>query len=129
MACCKKKTASLLKKRVIAQSIGLGSKDALGGFNNRAWADSFTAWAEIKPITGREMLENLRIDESVTFKITFRYKAAKTLLDAADRNKWRIKFGARYFNIRAVINKDEANELVEVYCSESTVGEDGNAKP
>ena len=82
-----------------------------GGGGTRAWSTFVSARACIEPMRGRELLHAMQLQDSVTHKITMRYRSGVIA-------KMRVKFGTRIFNIRAVINIDERNKWSELMCEE-----------
>ena len=63
--------------------------------------------AGIKPLTGKEFFDNSIIQNESSYIFTVRYVSGIT-------TKMRIKYGSRYFNIRAIINPDESAELLQL---------------
>lgn len=89
------------------------NRDAGGGFGD-PWADPIkvaAARAKIQPLRGNERLRAMQLEDTVTHRITMRYRAGITA-------KMRVKFGARLFNIRAVIDPEERNRFLELMCEE-----------
>ena len=76
-----------------------------------SWADTATVWARIEPLSGRERLAAQRIEDTVTHRVTIRYRSGVSA-------RQRIAFGVRVFNIRAVLDVDERNEWLELLCEE-----------
>lgn len=100
-----------MNKRVQVQSV-TETRDAAGGVT-QTWSTDRTVWAAISPLTGREYLNAQQVQSSVTAKVVMRYFAGLT-------PKHRLLFGSRVFEIAAVINPDEANEMYELMCVEQT---------
>ena len=80
------------------------------------WVNAFTANAEVKPLSGRELEAAQQVTAEVSHKVTVRYRQdfANPLLVAA----MRIVFRGRYFNIHASLNEDERNVFVTLLTSE-----------
>lgn len=114
MACTK--LAVKMRHKITFQAENPGT-DA-GGGSSDPWAvptDVMTLKAAIVPLSGRELLRGMQTENPVSHKITTRYKSGITA-------KHRIKFGARFFNIRAVINVEEANRFYEIMADEFVAG-------
>jgi len=69
--------------------------------------------AAIWPLKGKEQLEGMKVELTVTHKIRMRYLSGVT----ADM---RIEFGSRYFNVRSIINPDERNRMLDILAEEVT---------
>jgi SPP1 family predicted phage head-tail adaptor len=79
--------------------------------STETWTDQVTTYAAIWPMRGTERMESMRLDQEVTHKIRIRYKRDL-------HPKMRIKFGTRYFNVRAIINVDERNIYQDIMATE-----------
>lgn len=101
--------AGALRHRVTLQSAA-ETPDGGGGFTT-AWSDVATVWAAIEPLKGTERLRAEQLENPVTHRVTIRHRAGVTA-------KMRVAFGARVFNIRAVINPEERNRRLELLCEE-----------
>ncbi len=84
--------------------------DEVGGLTV-TWRCFAQVWAEITPRRGREVLEDQRLSTEQSFTITTRYIAGLT-------TTMRIRYGARVFNIRSIINVDEADAMLEIVAEE-----------
>ena len=67
--------------------------------------------ASIEPLKGAERLTTQQLESRLTHRVRLRHRSGVT-------TAMRLKFGARIFNIRAVINKGERNRLLELLCEE-----------
>jgi SPP1 family predicted phage head-tail adaptor len=105
----KSKLASRLNKRVIIEEV-TEATDGAGGYTT-SWATNVTVWAEIKPISGCEMIEADKIAEIITHVITIRYVSGIT-------PKMRVNFGGRIFEIQSVVNYLEKKEILELLVRE-----------
>jgi SPP1 family predicted phage head-tail adaptor len=74
-----------------------------------------TLRASVVPRSGSERIRAMQTEDKITHKITARYKAGITA-------KHRAKFRGRYFNIRAVINIEEADRFLEILAEEGVGG-------
>lgn len=86
-----------------------------GGGKDTVWVPFATVWANIVPGTGREFVLAKQERPQLTHQVTLRYRPSvtpKQRLIAQDTN------GRRAFNIETVVNVDELNEQLLLYCSE-----------
>jgi len=90
--------AGSLRKRVELQSQAT-TKDAIGG-SVGAWSTVSTVWAGIRPLRGQERFSNNKESAEVSHEIKIRYYAGLTTAH-------RIKYGARLFDIQAILNIQE----------------------
>ena len=102
-----------LRKQIALQAEQQTS-DGAGGYA-LAWATLATVWADISPVTGREIYASGHLEGRVTHKITMRWRS-----DITVTSDMRILYGARGFNIRAVTNQDESNQYLIVLAEEGT---------
>ncbi len=84
--------------------------DGGGGFTE-TWQIFATVWAGFEVLRGSESFSDLRVQGTSNHRITVRYTKGV-------EPKMRVVFNHRIFNIRAVINIDEANEILELMCEE-----------
>ena len=101
-----------LRHRVTIEAANAGS-DSYGGQLD-PWATPTVVarvWARIEPLRGREQLSGMQLESRVTHRITIRHRA-----DVGAAN--RLRFGARVFNIRAVIDVEERGRWLELLCEE-----------
>ncbi len=88
------------------------TSDGAGGYA-LAWVDVATVWADIAPVGGNEYLAAGRLEAQVTHKITLRWRP-----DITPNASMRLTYGARLFNIRAVLNPGEANRWLSILAQE-----------
>lgn len=86
-------------------------KDAIGGETNDEWIEFIPAYAEIKPITGKEFLGASTNRNSVSHRVIIRY--APGILA-----EMKVKHKERYFNILAVRDFFEKTRWLELMCEE-----------
>ncbi len=101
--------ASRLRRRVRIET-PVEVSDGMGG-TVRNWQLLAEAWAEISPLRGREALAQFQLESQISHRIVLRWRAN---LDAS----MRVVHGGRVFNIRAVLNVDEADRVLEVLADE-----------
>jgi SPP1 family predicted phage head-tail adaptor len=80
------------------------------------WTDVATVWADIAPLTGRELESAQRMASEVSHQITVRFQPlfADTRVVAG----YRAIYKGRIFNIQACMNEDERNAVVTLLASE-----------
>lgn len=69
-------------------------------------------WAEVMPLSGRELWNALQVQPDVTHQVTIRYREGIT-------SKMRIKHGSRYLNILSVIDAEEKRTSLQIMCKEA----------
>ena len=106
--------AGQLTRRIRIQSRA-ASQDSFGG-PNLVWSDVATVWAEIRPITGRELESARRIASEVSHQILVRYQPL--LADPKVVAGYRALYKGRIFNIHASMNEDERNTVFTLLASE-----------
>ncbi len=103
-----------LNRRVILQQRST-SQDSFGELLN-TWTDLTTVWAEIQPLSGRELELAQKMSSEVTHRITIRYQSSLT--DTRTVSTLRGIYKNRVFNILAVMNEDESNVRLQLLASE-----------
>lgn len=78
----------------------------------QTWSTVAERWAEIRPATGRETFDGQAPVADVTHQITMRH------YDRTLTPKFRIKDGARIFNIVSAVNFDERNRRTVIQARE-----------
>lgn len=78
---------------------------------NETWNSSFTTWANINPISGREYYQAETINSDLTHKIRLRYRKGIT-------PDMRIVYNSRIFYISSVINEYEKSSILQLMCRE-----------
>ena len=75
-----------------------------------SWVSAFTSWADVTPLTGRELMAAQAVQSAVSHAITMRYRSE--LANPKTVANMRVLFGTRVFNIHASLNQDERNRTV-----------------
>lgn len=89
------------------------------GFEIDGWTPVVTVWAAVKTLQGREYIAAATIQAERTTRFIIRYsKRMNSLLN----NKMRVKYGGREFEIKSIINDNEANVTFTI------IGEEVNVK-
>jgi len=94
-----------LNRRVELQAV-TQTPDGQGGFTE-AWVTAATLWAAIDPVKGYERYQAHQVQTPVSHKVTIRYRSGVT-------TKKRFLFGSRVFEIKEVLNQNEANEFLVI---------------
>lgn len=77
----------------------------------KTWIDVATVWAEVKAVTGKELMLSQQEMSSTTIRIYIRYRNDI-------ETTWRIKYsiaGSQYLNIKAVL-PDAKRTYLELLC-------------
>lgn len=112
MICCDKEFNPVEFRHTIEiEQLSLVANDT--GGQDETWTTFTTAWASIKPKIVREVNFAQRIEPRTDHDIRMRYQAGITA-------SMRIKFGTRYFEIKAIRNVDEVNEFLHILAAERT---------
>ena len=106
--------AGQLNRRITLQRQS-NVQDSYGG-PVRTWLNVATIWADIQPLTGRELESAQRMASEISHQITVRYQASLT--DTRVVSGYRALYKARIFNIHAALNEDESKVLVTLLASE-----------
>jgi SPP1 family predicted phage head-tail adaptor len=91
------------------------AQDTYGG-PVRTWTDLGTFWAEIQPLSGRELESAQRMASEISHQIVVRYQAI--FADTRQVAGYRAVYRSRIFNIHAALNEDESNVLITLLASE-----------
>ena len=78
------------------------------------WATQSTPFAYVKPISGNERWQAMKLEANTTHKIYIRYESG--LLESD-----RIIFDSREMQIRAIIDLEERNKWLEISAEEGKV--------
>jgi SPP1 family predicted phage head-tail adaptor len=98
-----------MDKRVVIQSRASAS-DGQGGYTE-TWTDTATVWASIKPAKGFERYQAMKLETPVTHEVVMRYRAGIT-------TKNRLVYDERIFDLKEVLNLDEANAYLKMMALE-----------
>lgn len=77
----------------------------------------WTVWANVKPLTGRELISAQKVFPETTYSVTIRYRKGVT-------TDLKIKYRDRWLNILGMLNLDEDDRWLVMSCSERP-GADG----
>lgn len=101
--------AGLLRHRVTIQSRGTGQDDYGGQVTT--WTDLATVDAEVKPLSGKELVAAQAVQSVVTHQVCMRYRADVTA-------QTRLLYRGRILNILAAPSVDERDRELQLICSE-----------
>jgi SPP1 family predicted phage head-tail adaptor len=88
------------------------TRDSMGGIV-RTWTTSATVWAQVSPMTSREVVASGQVEGRTSHFIKIRHYSAL-------RQSWRVKYGSRIFNIAGVRNVDERGKVMILDAIEET---------
>lgn len=88
------------------------------GAEIKAWVEVGTYWAKVETLSGREAVNAKQIKAEVTHKVTMRYIRSGVPGVPLINPSQRINYFNRVFNILWLVNPDEANVELWVYCQE-----------
>lgn len=108
MKCCDITAGKL--RHIITIERETSTSDGAGG-STITWSAVATPRAFIKPMSGGERLQAMRLESTVTHRIFIRYRDDLLTSD-------RINFNGRLMQIRALINLEERNRWIEIYADE-----------
>jgi len=86
----------------------LAVSDGMGG-QAIQWIDLTTVRAHVKPLSGREAVQAMQLQASITHRIYMRYRADLTPAD-------RLVMRGQPLQIRSVINVEMRNRWLELAC-------------
>ncbi len=103
-----------LNRRITLQQRS-ASTDSFGE-RSPTWQDLMTVWAEIEPLSGRELELAQKLSSEASHRITVRYQPV--LSDTRWAASLRALYKSRIFNIQAALNEYEANVRIHLLASE-----------
>ena len=89
--------------------------DSVGG-QSTTWTTVATVWADIQPLSGRELMAAQEVQAEVSHTISIRYQPLFS--DPKAMAAMRVLYGTRIFNISASMNVDERNRLITLMANE-----------
>lgn len=106
--------AGRLRHRVVVERATDGT-DAYGD-QVQTWTTLATVWAGIEPLSGREYLSAAHIQADVSTRIVMRGIPGVTLTP-----KDRIRYGARLFDIKQIVDQNAENVELQLLTQERFV--------
>jgi SPP1 family predicted phage head-tail adaptor len=98
-----------LRRRAVLEAPG-GSADGAGGIDE-TWTTVAGLWAAIVPLGGDERFTADRTAGHVSHRITLRYRTGV-------EPGMRLRLGARIFEIRSAVDRDERRRFLDCLCEE-----------
>jgi len=80
--------------------------DGAGG-STLAWSTVETVWADVKPVSGNERYNSMRVEADVSHTVLTRYRSDIFPSD-------RMVFDSRQMQVKSVINVEERNRYLEI---------------
>lgn len=103
-----------MRHRVTFQARSV-SKDTFGA-QSEQWRDVATVWADVAPLSGRELFAAQAVNVEISHSVTIRYQQQFAGPKAVAA--MRIMYGDRLFNIHASMDVDERHRELKLTCSE-----------
>lgn len=101
--------AGRLNHRITVQEV-YKQADGMGGYQE-VWQDYLHAWADIRPIDHKEREWAMQISSRISHRVHLRYREGIT-------PGMVVRYGDRILEIASVINVDEADRELILYCEE-----------
>lgn len=111
MRCCDLTSGKLRHKITVEREST--TTDIVGG-QSSTWATLIEPFALVKPVTGTERYQAMKLETNITHRIYIRYVADIKTTD-------RIIFNSREMQIRSIIDLEERNKWLELHCVEGQV--------
>lgn len=90
-----------------------GSRDALGE-RVTTWTDVATVNARVRPLSGKELMVAGQQQSAVSHVVEIRHSSEVSAINGT----WRVLFGTRVMVVESVVNPEESNEKLMLYCVE-----------
>lgn len=104
-----------LNKRIKILEFAEGEDGAGGYLDNwitgEGWNEIITVWANINPLSGRDLIMAQQTMSEITHKITIRY-------NSNIKSSHIIAYNSRRFDIQYIRNTQEKNTYLEILCVE-----------
>ena len=101
-----------LRQRITFQE-DAGAVNDGGGNLIKTWLPVANTWAAVIPVTGSEQVIANQDGEQITHKVTTRYR------DDIQKDRHRILFKGRILHIDYIINVEERNTELNIFCKEA----------
>lgn len=106
MNCCDITAGSLREPLTIQRKVAVS--DGMGG-QAIQWIDLATVRGDVRPLSGRESVQAMQLQASLTHRIYIRYRADLTPAD-------RLVMRGQHLQIRAIVNVEMRNRWLELAC-------------
>ena len=110
-----------LRHRLTFQTFTQAKNTATGALVE-TWANTFTCWGSISPLSGRELVAGQAVQSSISHTIIVRYRSEFAIPKAVAA--MRIVYGSRVFNAKASLNTDERKQMVTIMAEEGLTNGD-----
>jgi len=104
----------IIEKKTVSVSTQYGERTV-------SWSSNIGAYCAIYPMRGNLYFASQQTQAGATHRIRMRYATLAASTEIAP-GYCRVKYGDRYFTIHNVVNVDERNIMLELYCSEEVGG-------
>lgn len=104
MRCCELNAGALREPITIQRKVSVS--DGMGG-QAISWIDIASVRAHVKPLSGREALQAMQLQASITHRVYIRYRADLLPSD-------RLLMRGQPLHIRAILNMEMRNQWLEV---------------
>lgn len=104
--------AGKLRHKVTIQQPTLATNSI--GEATKTWSTYAQAWANVQPLTGRELFASQQVNAEQTVRITIRALSGVV-------PTMRVLFDGRYYEILSVIDREERGIYMELMCSEGLI--------
>lgn len=108
MNCCDITAGSLREPLTIQRKVAVS--DGMGG-QAIQWIDLATVRGDVRPLSGRESVQAMQLQASLTHRIYIRYRADLTPAD-------RLVMRGQPLQIRAIVNVEMRNRWLELACDQ-----------
>ncbi len=99
-----------MRHRILIRTRSDAARTATGAVDS-VWSTAATRWGDIQPLTGKEYTSGEHVQGEVTHKIVLRYYDGL-------KDKDRLKFGSRIFEIISIVNSRETKRVHIVMAKE-----------
>jgi len=106
--CCDITAGSLREQLTIQRKVAVS--DGMGG-QAIQWIDLATVRGDVRPLSGRESVQAMQLQASLTHRIYIRYRADMTPAD-------RLVMRGQPLQIRAIVNVEMRNRWLELACDQ-----------
>jgi SPP1 family predicted phage head-tail adaptor len=102
--------AGQLRKRIDIEQQALTADG--GGGDTESWSALASGiYADVEPLSGRELFQAQQVNDELSHRVTIRYYPGVT-------SKMRVKYGARVLLIESIIDLEEKHRQVQLMCRE-----------
>jgi len=99
-----------LNHKIEVQALSMGVNTT--GEPTRTYTTYLTLWGQVTQVTGREAFLDDQVKGSTSHRVRVRYSSAISVTD-------RLKVSSRYLYINALMNPNDDNEMLDIFCTEA----------